>query len=84
MLHPVPSAIAQITTIPYGVVTITVKANGGSCLIEMLHNEAANEWVPAVAALTVDGAVTLFPGNNAKLRITPSGGATFTLHGPGF
>jgi hypothetical protein len=84
MRFPAQQAATEIFRVPYDFVTITVKANGGSVTFEILHDYATDVWVPATAAAAADGAVTLFPGRDATLRVTPAGGATFTKHGPGF
>lgn len=87
MLRPTPSAQTEVVTIPYGTCTITVKANGGTVDIFMLHQwvdgGAGDVWVPAVAQIAADGATALFPGPNARLKIVPAGGATWTVHAPG-
>lgn len=88
MLRPVAKATTEITRVPYGVCTITVQANGGTCDVLMLHEYvdggAGDVWVPAVAQFVADGAQTLFPGRDATLKIVPAGGAKWTIHGDGF
>lgn len=83
MLQPVPKNTSEVVTIPHGVCTVTVKANAGTCDILMRHDAANDTWVPATATITADGAVTLFPGPNARLKIVPTGAATWAIHGPG-
>lgn len=78
-----PKSAQQIVTVPYGTCMVTVQANGGSVTIEVLHGASPEIWVPAASTFTADGAITLFPTNNARLRITPAGGATWNIQGPG-
>lgn len=84
MTRPVPQGTTQIVTIPFGHCTITVQANGGAVDILMLHDYINDIWVPAASSMNADGAVTLFPGPNAQLKMVVTGSAKWSIQGPGF
>jgi hypothetical protein len=78
---PAPKSFAATTvfSLPLGVGLLTVQANGGSVALDILHNHP-NTWVAAQAAITADAVVRLEFMRGVTLRLTPTGGATCTLH----
>lgn len=56
---------------------MTVKVNGGSILVEVLHDASTGAWVTS-DTITLDGVYSV-DFDVLKLRLTPEGGATFSL-----
>lgn len=58
-------------------VTLTVRANGGSVTVELLHGQNPDDWVQS-EVFSSDGAYVIRPGS-FQFRVTPAGGATYNV-----
>ena len=83
MAFGTPKNTQETISIPHGVCMITTQVNGGSLAVDVLHQLSPEIWVPAVTTFTADGAVTLYTAPGARVRLTPTGAATWNVHAPG-
>lgn len=60
--------------------TMTVKANGGTVTIEVLHDLQNDIWVTD-QTIDADAALKVDMTSLGTIRVTPAGGATFSWNG---